>query len=392
MKKTQSAALLLLLSFSVICQAQTSTRRFVVEIKQDQDTGSPDQFFSDIADTNGYAGCGLLPDVKPPGSGYGLKTPLIESISWQWLCATNLLVAYELVLTTNAVSGFKPYSWLTSEVFVAVGWLLKGYWNPDSPLFNSIERLEAIQDDPFAITTMTLPGQNQNGQQQSQPSASSGQQASGATTSTHLTGSNTCPLPSGSGGGQEDPEKRLHTFGINCHVGFCSGVCILRPSLDNSELVEGPLNSEESSADETGSTPGRSSVPPFSVEDIFRFPIRNDLPTQVHREEPRLFLSALRSMNAEAAHTPLVCDEMLTTMDGERRPCGVVRRNAEMMLRHTRTHHTGPQFCDVIMVGSSDNDPRLCGRIFYNVHELSRHIRCHGRSPNRWRDRRYRRR
>ncbi|WP_422135736.1 ankyrin repeat domain-containing protein [Endozoicomonas sp. ALD040] len=230
---------------------------FVVEFQQD--AGSSTQSFSiksdlntqphissDIADTNGDPDSDFLPVNKRHRlSGNGLKTAFIKSISWQWLYATNLLVAYELV--HGAALGAKSISWLPSEAFVLVGWLLKSYWNPDSLLFNPLEKpgvasMMSQGDEPFTITRMMLPGNNQqqNGQRNQQPS-SSGQQASG--TSSNQPGSySSSPLSSGSGGGNEGSEQHQHTLGLDCYVDSCNGVCKLRSSTDSKESAEGPLN------------------------------------------------------------------------------------------------------------------------------------------------------
>ncbi|WOG28494.1 ankyrin repeat domain-containing protein [Endozoicomonas sp. 8E] len=227
------------------------TRPFVVEFQQD--AGSSTQSFSiksdpntqphissGIADTNGDSD--FLPVNKRHGlSDYGLKTAFIKSISY----ATNLLVAYELA--HNAALGAKPVSWLPSEAFVLVGWLLKSYWKPDSLLFNPLEKpgvasMMSQGDEPFTITRMMLPGNNQqqNGQGNQQPS-SSGQQASG--TSSNQPGSySTSPLSSGSGGGNEGSEQHQHTLGLDCYVDSCHGVCKLRSSTDSKASAEGPLN------------------------------------------------------------------------------------------------------------------------------------------------------
>ncbi|WP_448218834.1 hypothetical protein [Endozoicomonas sp. 2B-B] len=272
MKQLSVAALLLmLLSLSVICQAELLATRFIVEHTQTSRSfslkhvlnslsGTP----SDVADTNGFAESIFLPDDKPPRFvGYGAKTTFIESISWQLFYATNLLVAYELILTTNdATPGGKPYSWIPVEAFLAVGWLLKSYWNFDSLLFNPMKQQVASQNDPFAITIMMLPGrgQQQNGQQQSRSSSSSGQQVSGSTT--HATGFFN-PSSSDSGGGSGGSEQQRHTLGLNCYVDSCHGVCKLSQSSDNS--AEGPLisvvNSLENSTAHMEATPGQVSSP-----------------------------------------------------------------------------------------------------------------------------------
>ncbi|WOG26959.1 hypothetical protein [Endozoicomonas sp. 8E] len=233
--------LLLLLSLSFICQAKALTRPFVVELEQNADF--PNQTFSikpdqhtlsgnplGIVGTGYYSEPGLRSDNKRrrPVS-YGMKTTLIESISWQWLYTTNLLVAYELILTTKE----PPLSclWVPVEVVIAVGWLLKSYWNPDSPMFEPIERQGASQSEPLMITTM-MPGPGQHTPHY-QSSELSDQQAPKAIT--QRTGAFNSPQHSGSGNGKgnEDPQPNRHTLGLNCFVYPCHGICRLRPSSDN---------------------------------------------------------------------------------------------------------------------------------------------------------------
>ncbi|WP_257291188.1 hypothetical protein [Endozoicomonas sp. ONNA1] len=339
------ALLLLPESLSIICQAEPLTRRAVVEF-QDNNLGSITQSFStkcdmntlslkstDIADTNDHAESDLPPDANPHGpGGYELKTTLIEFISCQSLYATSLLVAYELVLNTNAASGFKPYSWLPTDVCVAAGWLLKSYWNRDSPLSGSMEQSEASQCDLFTITIMMLPG---NSQRQNEPSESSGQNALRAS-AIQLSGSIISALSSGSGGGKENPEQHRHTLRLNCFVDSCHGVCRFRPS-GIREPADGSLSSGKS--------------------------------------------STLRSMNAGAAngaHTSeFVCDVVLITENGKRMPCGAAFRDDERLFGHKMRDHTGAQFCDAL-VGGGDGEERLCGWIFSNIPGLWRHRRrCH---------------
>ncbi|WP_257291997.1 hypothetical protein, partial [Endozoicomonas sp. ONNA1] len=115
----------MLLSLSVICQAEPLTKRFIVEFAQK--TASPNQSFSMkrerrrlsdspsiIADTNRYVRSDLQPDDElQRARGCGVKTTLIESMAWQSLHAMNLLMAYELILTTKDTSlSTNPYSWI----------------------------------------------------------------------------------------------------------------------------------------------------------------------------------------------------------------------------------------------------------------------------------------
>ncbi|WP_252176087.1 hypothetical protein [Endozoicomonas sp. 4G] len=161
----------------------------------------------------------------------------------QSLFAARLLLLLSLPAICQADSFTRH---LVVEQFVAVGWLLKSYWNPDSLLFDPGDQQEASRDDPFTIITMMLPGQNkQQSDQQTPSSESPSQQASGTTS--HVRGSFTHPLSSGSGGGNEHPEQDLHTFGLNCYAGSCHGVCELRQKFNNVTLAEESLSYAESS-------------------------------------------------------------------------------------------------------------------------------------------------
>ncbi|WP_257253312.1 hypothetical protein, partial [Endozoicomonas sp. SESOKO3] len=198
-------------------------------------------------DTNDYVAPISPPDNKSHRLvSYRLKTSFIESISWQLLYATHFPVAYELVMTSNdaALSG-KPYSWIPVEAFVAVGWLLKSYWHPDSLLFKPLEPLKSSQDYPFTITTAMIGSGNMK---QNQPSGSSVQQVPQATS--NRIGSYTGSLYSGSGGSNEDSEQHQHTLGLNCFVHLCNGVCRFR-HLSNRESAEWPLNSAGNSTGHT---------------------------------------------------------------------------------------------------------------------------------------------
>ncbi|WP_422139184.1 hypothetical protein [Endozoicomonas sp. ALC020] len=391
------AMLLLLASLSVICQPYPLTESFVVEFQKD-DTGSSIQTFSikhdlttllrnssDIADTKGYAGPDLPPDDEPHGLNvYRLKAILIESISWQLIYATHLLVACEWVLTSNAppLSG-KPYPWLFVETFLAVGWLLKNYWKPDSSLSDLIDQLKASQDDPLATINMMVLPVHENGQQ-SRPSESPGQEASGAS-STGLSGSLTRLLSSDSGGGNENPEQhQQHTLALNCYADSCNGVCIFRLSSDSRELAEGPLNSEKSTTGDTGSTPGQSSCPRPEIS--CNVQIHNDFDGQIYQQEPIPVNPNLRLINAGAANRIRnrrnECHAIVIGLDGEQRPCGMILRSVRMLWLHRSKHHAKPHFCDVRVAGE-DGGRRLCGKIFGNTAELLRHKLRHAIMQNR---------
>ncbi|WOG29014.1 hypothetical protein [Endozoicomonas sp. 8E] len=236
---------------SVICQAVALNRRFIVQLGQDAvfpgqslsikrnlNTSPVNSLF--IADTKGNAGSDSSSDDKrQESSSCGFQRPLIESISWQLLYASHLLVAYQLTLTTRDVLlSYDPYSWLPEGWFVAVPWLLDSYWNPGSPLFSPIEQ-QGGQKLPFAaITAMFGSGHNQ---QLYQPLQSSGQQTSQATS--QCSGSLISPVSSGSGDGDRGPQQYLHTLGLNCFVYPCYGICRFRSSSDSREPAEWLLES-----------------------------------------------------------------------------------------------------------------------------------------------------
>ncbi|WOG27091.1 hypothetical protein [Endozoicomonas sp. 8E] len=183
-------------------------------------------------------------------------------MSQQWLYATNLLVAYELILTTrNVPLRSAPCSWLPLEAVVTVSWLLKSFWNHDSQLFKPIE-LQATSiltqgDQLFATITMML-GSEHN-PRQNQPAESSGQHTPQATS--QPTGYFTHLQYSESGDGNGDPQQHSHTLGLNCFIYPCRGVCEFRPSSDSSDPAEWPSNSIENWPAHTKTTPEQNSCP-----------------------------------------------------------------------------------------------------------------------------------
>ncbi|WP_448218195.1 hypothetical protein [Endozoicomonas sp. 2B-B] len=193
-----------------------------------------------ITDTKGNAGSDSSSDNKrQKSSGCGFKRPLIESISWQLLYASHLLVANQLTLTTRDVPlSYDPDLWLPEDWFVAVAWLLGSYWNPDSPLFSLIKQ-QGGQKLPFATITAVF-GSGHN-QQMYQPSQSSGQQTPQATSQS--SGALISPLNSGPGGGDEGPQQDMHTLGLNCFVYPCYGICRFRSSSESREPAEWLLES-----------------------------------------------------------------------------------------------------------------------------------------------------
>ncbi|WP_422137170.1 hypothetical protein [Endozoicomonas sp. ALC020] len=235
------------------------TRLFIVELEWGAD--SPKQNFSitrdwrtfsatpsDIAHITDNAEPDLPPDKKRhSSSGYGIEKTIIESISWQWLYASNLLIAYELFVTTKVtpMSG-EPYLWLPSEVPFAVGWLLKNYWKPDTQLFSPIEQQATSMltrgDHRFAtITAVFGSTENSPGYQSSE---SSSQPAPKATLS--LMNSFISPLNNDYNGGNGGHQQQLHTLGLNCFVHPCHGFCRLYTVSGSSEPAEWPRNTLES--------------------------------------------------------------------------------------------------------------------------------------------------
>ncbi|WP_422132476.1 hypothetical protein [Endozoicomonas sp. ALD040] len=236
------------------------TRRFIVELEQDG--GSPKQNFSikpgghtllgnpsDIAHINDYEQPDLLPDKKRHRSpDYGIEKTIIESISWQWLYASNLLIAYELFVTTKVGPKIAtPYLWLPLEVLVAVAWFLKNYCKPDTRLFSKIEQqvtsIMTVGDHPFVtITAVFGSGESSPQYQSSEPS---GQPASKATLPS--ISSFIRPLNNDYSGGNGGDQQHLHTLGLNCFIHPCHGFCQLLPLSESSEPAEWPLNTLASS-------------------------------------------------------------------------------------------------------------------------------------------------
>ncbi|WP_422140027.1 hypothetical protein [Endozoicomonas sp. ALC020] len=414
------------------------TRRYVVELQQN--TAFSNQSFSikpdqrslsdnpsDIDGKNGFKRPDLPSDNKRQRFlNYEVKTTLIESISWQLLYATNLLLAFELIMTSKAPPLGATYSWLPAEGIVTVGWLLKSYWNPDSLLFKPIEQSEmrlSQGNQPFAITTMMHGSgyDQQQPQQQSQLSESSGQRAPQATS--QQTGAFTSPLFSGTGDGYGDPQQDTHTLGLDCFVYPCYGVCEFRPSFENTEPDESWLNFEESLASYTEVTPGQNPCPhdclcfrciwhfdpenersndPFAIElkctsgQLFQLDGIDDNPvnTTAPAEQVTCDLTIVgkdgqlrncekvyRSIKTLLNHKGKVhsgkktCLVPVVGKDGRLRPCGEVSKNAGALSNHKRRAHSGQQTCEVIMV-TEDGQERPCGKVCMNASALSNHKKC----------------
>ncbi|WP_422474065.1 hypothetical protein [Endozoicomonas sp. ALB032] len=283
----------LLLSLSVICQAGSLTRRLIVELERDAD--SPKQNFSikrdwrtlsgnppDVALINDYSEPDL-PPVKKRHSlyGYVIEKTIIESISWQWLYASNLLIAYELFVTTKvAPMSAALYLWLSLEVSVAVAWLLKNYWRRDIRLFSPIEQQAAsimLTRWEYRFATITAVFGSGENSLQYQSSESSSQQAPKATLT--LISSFINPLNDDYSGGNGGDQQHLHTLGLNCFIHPCYGFCQLQP-LSFGKPAEWPLNTLKSSCVHlaTGHCPGcMKHFDPAYVEESCQNPFFNTL-------------------------------------------------------------------------------------------------------------------
>ncbi|WP_257254039.1 MULTISPECIES: hypothetical protein [unclassified Endozoicomonas] len=430
-----ATTLLLILFLSVICQAEPLTRRFIVELQQTTDSPANQSFsvrqcdlrtFSGIADTNSYAGSASLPDGKLRRSyGYGVKTTLIESISWQLLYVTHLLVDYKLILSIkDTPKRAIPHPSPPVEAIIVVGWLLKSYWNQDLPSLNPVEKQIEQQEaapkltqkgQPFAIITMGL-GSGQK--QQGQLSESSDQQASGATI--QLTGIFTSPRHSGSGGGNGDSEQHPHTLGLNCFVNSCNGVCIFRHSLDSDRHAydqnNASLETESTGLQEktisltfphfhsqAGTSNTQRTCPATMIrEDGRRWPCgricksAQSLRDHRRRDHSGLQTCLLAVVGEDAQqqtcgrvcksskalsdhkrkdHSGIqTCNLTVIGKDGLSRPCGTVCKNAQSLTDHKRRYHTGQQTCHLTVVGV-DSQQRPCGKVCMSTKALSDHKR-----------------
>ncbi|WP_257276309.1 MULTISPECIES: hypothetical protein [unclassified Endozoicomonas] len=427
-----TALLFLVLLLSVACQAEPLAERFIATFEHN--AAFPNHSFSikhglstlfgnpsDITDTKDYTRLDLTPDDRRHRfNSYRVKTTLIESISWQWIYATHLLVGYELIQTTNSLLSSHPYSCLPVEVFVViVGWLLKSSLNPDSTSFNPIEQQEVTamrtrEDHPFATITMMF-GSGQN-QQPQQLAESLGQQAPGA--NSHLIDSFISFLFSGSGGGNGGSQQLLHTFGLNCFVFPCFGVCMFRPLSD--EPTQWPLNCEANSTGNPSqliTTEGAcSTAPAGSLSDDVtmhgNLPVTDNDSMTVARlislgnhsrpEEngpsftPTLSTGPMgtspscRLSSGGATHChqtlsgqkerghiePQACDMIMVGRDGQPQPCKTVSKNAKALSVHKSNYHTGQKTCSFTVVGR-DGQPRPCGTVCKNAQALLYHKKKH---------------
>ncbi|WP_257274451.1 hypothetical protein [Endozoicomonas sp. SESOKO4] len=429
---------------SVICHAQPLTERYTVELERK--TSVPNPRFSikcdrrtlpgstsDISDTSDYAGSDSPSDKKHNRSGgYGVKTPLIESASWQLFYATFVLVGYERMLTTrNAPLSSPPYSWLPAEVVVAVGWLKTSYPLLDSPLFNTIKQSivqpETSQDHSFTTITMML-GSGQD-QQQDLPFESWESQATADHTGffTHLT-----YYDHDHGDGDGGPEQHQHTFGLNCYVHPCYGVCQFRPLSDSGGSAELPLNFEQSSSPHLSDglcfscishSDSESAAHPMSsgtdyttdptgpvhddVPEPWTLPFRTDVFEGINGSNT--LQSLLEEIGISITHTQTdtlqtptapdnfitgtthcqgtqsdrrikydnkqqICDITVIGEDGQPRPCGKVSKNTNALSSHKSKYHTGRKTCHMALIGQDGRQWR-CGRVCKNAQALTLHKR-----------------
>ncbi|WOG26987.1 hypothetical protein [Endozoicomonas sp. 8E] len=358
------------------------TRRYVVELQQD--TASSNQSFSmnpyqrllpyntsDIANKDGFKKPDLPSDYKRQRFFTDeVKTTLIESISWQLLYAKNLLVTFELITTSKAPPlGTTSYSWLPLEGIVTVGWLLKSYWYPDSPLFKPTEQTEVRStqgSQPFAITVMMH--SSRADQQQSQLSESSGQQPPQATSQPTSSFANS--LYSGSGDGYADPQQHSHTLGLDCFVHSCHGVCKFRSHSDSANERSNDPFAIQLQVHGIDDNPVNTTAPPV--------PIPCNL-TMVDKDgQLRNCEKVYKSTQSLLKHQKRVhsgkktCLAPVVGKDGRLQSCGEVWKNAGALSDHKRKAHTGQQTCKVIMV-TEDDQERPCGKVCMNASALSSH-------------------
>ncbi|WOG26929.1 hypothetical protein [Endozoicomonas sp. 8E] len=361
------------------------TRRYIVEYEQNADFPNQNFFIkldrnalsgntSDIVDTNGYAEPYSQPDDKRHMTySYRLKTFFIESISWQWLYAKNLLVAYELFLTTSDIPlSSNPYSWISVATVIAVGWLLKSDWNPYSSLFNPIKPQEASQNPPFAISAM-MAG-SEHAPQQGQPSESSGQKP--PHTPTQIKGYFFSLLYSDSDDGNEDPEQHSHTLGLNCYISPCNSVCQFRQS--SNPYNSGALIFEESSTDHTKTNPEPDSCPSSANTHHYRYKFEDGVAIDgVAIDGVATDGVVLNPMGAGAADpTHLAgqakCNAIIPGKDGQQRQCGKVCKNARALASHRSKYHSGKKTCNYTVTGE-DGRPQPCGLLCQDNRTLYNH-------------------
>ncbi len=412
----------MLLLLSVICQPELWTGCFTVEPEQNENF--PNHSFSIKCDQpavpgkrSGIASADTCSGSASPSNdkrhrhdGNEATMILIDSISSQRFYSTNLLVAYELTLASeDAALSASPYSWLPLDVVVAVGWLLKSYWSPGSPLLNTMEQQGAsmLSQVDHAFSVITVMFNSGHNQQEGQPSESSCQQAPEA--NNRPTGSLAKPLHSDFGDGSQSPGQNQHTLSLNCFVHPCYGVCKLRQASENAEAAEWLLDIEENLTNYTEKTPKQSSCTHladgycFSCMDYFdpvepgqTMPLKtfnNLADIQFQCNSGQLFQTSgsdsnpdnscnpIESMNTVApentlsgithCHQALSCDVKVVGEDGMQ-SCGKIFKNVRTLSIHKKRYHTGQKRCNTIVV-SKDGLQQPCGRLLKNVQALSTH-------------------
>ncbi len=292
-----------------------------------------------------------------------MKTIIIESISWQWLYATNLLIAYELVLNTKDTPlYYNPYSGISVKVVAAFGSLLKSYWDIDSPSFNSMELREASQDHPFVITAM-MPGSGHN-QQPNPPSESSGQEAPKALP--QPIGYFTSLLYSDSGGDGGVPKQQPHTLGLNCFVHPCHGACQFRQSSDLSDSRA--LDCEESVTSHTIAKAEQSSCPHLANRHCS---ICNPV-NGVTSDGVGINSMVAGTIDKDIPAGKAICTLIISGEGDQSLQCGKVFKNAKTLSHHKSYYHSGQKTCHLTVFGE-DGQPQTCGNICKNAQALWNH-------------------
>ena len=240
---------------SFVCQAQSQTHGFIIELEQN--AGSPSRNFlinpepdtlsamqmidmeslqgkpTEITSTNGYSGSDSPPDDKFYRSG-GLWESLItalESVSWQLLYATNEVIGYKLLLTLQEGSYQpRPFSWEPVMTTIVMGWLSMSHWNPELPIFNQLDERESKQQRELQI--ITLMDRPRGGYSSSTLPWGRGQPFNIFSTFTEHSYSSVANYQFRYGDDPDRPIPPRHTQDENCPLQPCCHQrhCILRPT------------------------------------------------------------------------------------------------------------------------------------------------------------------
>ncbi|WP_257288272.1 MULTISPECIES: hypothetical protein, partial [unclassified Endozoicomonas] len=421
------------MSLSVVCQSEALTRHYILELEQGAVYSKQNYSIKPVWPTlpdnpsaitynKDHAELTLPTDDKRQRSGiYELKTAIVGSISWQWLYATGIVVAYEMILTTKDAPAS---SWLPVEVVFAVASLLKIYWNPNSSLSNPIQQQEATSlpiqgDHPFATVTM-MHGSDDNPAQY--PLSESSCQKVPETT-IHSSGSFKSLVYSDSGDSNGDPEQHSHTLGLNCFVHPCHGVCRFRASIAVSTqqsclrsanehclsciyhfdpqiasyfMSGAPICTTDSNGllNHDVQMPGNVSVNADDrviIDGLLSLgghslPENGITCTLAHSTRPMgiSFLGCLPSGgDTHWQQTPSdykkkydteqrVCVLPVIGEDGQLRPCGKVYKNARSLSDHRIKFHSGQRTCDTPVIGENGQQ-QPCGITCKNAKVLSYH-------------------